>query len=327
MKFTKTAVAVAIAGIAVAIAGIASAPMVATATTTISGVVQVKVQDDDAEGTELDFAAGDVRVAIGTEHELNSGLTGYGNLQMNLDDLTGEGGIAQDFAAVDADGNPIDPDGVDNDRDPLNLSSPATVSSDNVYVGVKGGFGDIRWGEIPLGVEYGQLANDIHDVGAAVADGLSYTGAFGPVSFGLNFSPEEDSDMIGLGGKFNYGGFTIGAGFEERAELANLAVGTSFAFAGASVGLQYWTQEQDGDVDDVTNIAAKLGYGIGNVSLGLTFSMLDNSGDSEETVIRLDAGYDMGGGMDISTRINSTSDDVDENDDVLYWRVMLTKNF
>lgn len=360
MKFVKTAVAV-------AIAGIASAPLVATATTTISGVVQVKVQDDDVDGSKVNFAAGDVRAAIGTEHELNSGLTGYGNLQLNLDDLTGQGGIAQDFATIGEDGAPLDPDNTANDRDPLNLSSPATVSADNVYVGVKGGFGDIRWGEIPLGVEYGQLANDIHDVGGTVAAGLSYTGAFGPVSFGLNYSPDADnnSDMVGVGAKFNYGGFTIGLGAEDRGELMNASVGTSFAFAGFSVGVQYWTMEQadsegsaavaavaadptatppveavaavaavaGGSVGDSTNIALKLGYGIGDLSLGLTFSLLgadDGDGD-EETVLRLDAGYDLGGGMDISTRINSTSTDVaaggDDVDDVLYWRVMLTKNF
>ena len=320
MKFVKTAVAV-------AIAGIASAPMVATATTTISGVVQVKVQDDDTDGSKVNFAAGDVRAAIGTEHELNSGLTGYGNMQLNLDDLTGQGGINQEGVLSGT----VDPDGTVNDRDEVNLSSPATVSADNVYVGVKGGFGDIRWGEIPLGVEYGQLANDIHDVGGTVAGGLSYTGAFGPVSFGLNYSPdaENNSDMVGVGAKFNYGGFTIGLGAEDRGELMNASVGTSFAFAGASVGLQYWTMEQDGDADDTTNIAAKLGYGIGDLSLGLTFSVLtpDEDAGAEETVIRLDAGYDLGGGMDISTRINSTSLDADDTDDVLYWRVMLTKNF
>jgi hypothetical protein len=138
--------------------------------------------------------------------------------------------------------------------------------------------------------------------------------------------------MVGIGAKFNYGGFTIGLGAEDRSELMNASVGTSFAFAGASVGLQYWTMEQDGNTDDTTNIALKLGYGIGDLSLGFTFSQLsaDGGDGDEETVLRLDAGYDLGGGMDISTRINSTSTDAAagvDPEDVLYWRVMLTKNF
>ncbi|MFK7893735.1 MAG: hypothetical protein AB8B63_23160, partial [Granulosicoccus sp.] len=40
------------------------------------------------------------------------------------------------------------------------VSIKKSPSYDNVYVGIKGGFGDFRIGEIPLAVEYGQVAND-----------------------------------------------------------------------------------------------------------------------------------------------------------------------
>jgi len=81
-------------------------------------------------------------------------------------------------------------------------------------------------------------------------------------------------------------------------------------------------------VDDQTNIAVKLGYSIAGVSLGLTYSTLEQ-GDTE-TRIRLDAGYDLGGGLDVSTRIDSTSTDSDAADaaeDLVAWRLMLTKAF
>ena len=358
MKFQKTA-------IAAIVAGFAAAPMMASADTVLSGVVQVKFQGDDtdevvddpltldvdetAPGGDVNIAAGDVRVAIATEHELNSGLIGYGNLQLNLDDLTGEGGV--EGAGIQAD--VADPEGTLTDEDIVELASSATVSSDNVYVGVKGGFGDIRFGEIPLAVEYGQLANDIDDVGTTVPGGLSYTGVFGPVGFGLNFSPEADSDMIGAGINFNFAGATIGAGFEDRAEQTNFAVGVSYAIAGVSLAAHYWTQGQldfetddeagtttfTSDLDDITNIAVQAGYAIAGVSIGVTYSLLttavgedgtENTAEDEKTAIRLDLGYDLGGGMDISTRINSTSTDAAfgaDPDDVVDYRVMLSKTF
>jgi len=370
MKFQKTA-------IAITIAGFAAAPMMASADTVLSGVVQVKYQGTDKEDdpatasdeSAADMAAGDVRVAIASEHELSSGLIGYGNLQLNLDDLTGQGGVAGQGIAVQED--TADADGSLTDEDLVELTSSATVASDNVYVGVKGGFGDVRLGEIPLAVEYGQLANDIHDVGGTVVDGLSYTGTFGPVAFGLNHSLGEDSDVIGAGIKFNFAGATIGAGFEDRNELTNFSVGASYAIAGFSLAAHAWSKGQidfdttdgaDGDLesvsvseslDDQTAVALQVGYGIAGVSIGVTFSQQTTQGgvnlDAEgqpiadegtgvavsstttdevvQQIVRLDLGYDLGGDMAISTRIQNTSDDVDGSEDLIEYRVMLSKSF
>jgi len=369
MKYTKTA-------LAVAIAGFAATPMMAAAETTLSGLVQVKVagveSDDDDLQKDANFEAGDVRVAINREHELDNGLIGYGNLQMNVDDLTSEGGFGQD-AAVQI--PQFDQDGSLTDEDPVELSSEATVSSDNVYVGVKGGFGDVRFGEIPLAVEYGQLANDIHDVGTTVPGGASYEGTFGPVGLILNASPENDSDMFGVGAKFGFAGASIGVGWEERAEQTNLAAGASYTIAGFSLAAHFWSQGQvdfdfdegEGatdnlalttDLDDRTAFAVQAGYEIAGVTLGLTYSMQTTeagtlvgadgtvftpgddgvipagvtatAGEGEEAIIRFDAGYALGGGMDISTRIQNKATDNDvgvDPDDELEYRVMLTQTF
>jgi len=79
MKFQKTLVAV-------AIAGIAAVPMIASADTTLSGVVQIQATGNDSDGDagDLRIAAGDVLFGIATEHELNSGLTGYGSLRSGI---------------------------------------------------------------------------------------------------------------------------------------------------------------------------------------------------------------------------------------------------
>lgn len=321
MKFVKTAVAV-------AIVGIAAAPMIASADTTLSGVVQTKVQGTDADGDDPDIAAGDVRVGVVSEHELNNGMTGYGSVKLTVDDLLGEvGGVG----GLTVPGNPTE------SGEGTTQAIDGTVKADDVYVGIKGGFGDIRLGEVPVALEYGQLANDIHDVSGDIGDGLSYTGTFGPASIVLNYSPEEDSDVLGVGAKFNFAGATIGVGFADQGSGAdsdadsttNLAVGASYAIAGVSLAAQYWTQEAE--PDDNTSIAVKAGYGIGAVSGAVTFSTLETA-LLDNTVIRLDLKYDFGGGFDISTRIDNVSTDsnvaaVPDPEDLVAYRVMLTKSF
>lgn len=356
MKFTKTAVAV-------AIAGFVAVPMTASAETTLSGLVQIQVRgaDSDAGDEDLSFAAGDVRVAINSQNEIIGGLTGYGNIQFNLDDLTGEGG---DLLVVP--GPQEDETGVGID------GTAGTVAADNIYAGIRGGFGDIRVGEIPLAIEYAQLANDIFDIGVEVSDGISYVGAFGPVGLIANYSLEDpDSDMAGIGARFALGGVTVGAGYELRSlsdeETGNAAFGISFAIAGFSIAAHYALLESSlaSDIDlgdtgvqldesDATVLAVQVGYGIAGVNLAVTYQLtqqddfdfqlsaddpdLNSLSDAEFSVIRLDAGYDLGGGMDISTRISAFANDGDFEtdgfddgatigDDRTEYRVQLTKTF
>ncbi len=293
MKFTKTAVAL-------AVASIAAAPMMASATTTLSGVVQIKLQGSDADGDAGDptIAAGDVHLGLSHEHTMNNGLTAYGNYRLDVDGLSN--------AAAD-----------------VGAESVKTLGSrDSVYVGMKGGFGDLRFGEIPLAVEYGQLSNDIFDVGGEISGGISYTNGFGPATIGLNWSPGQNSDVLGAGIKFNVGGFTIGLGAEDRNELMNMSAGVSFAYAGASIGAHFASKET-GAADDEEIVGVKVGYGIGDVSLGVTF-MQQTIGDADNTAARLDIGYDMGGNMNLSTRINSTDNDGADGSD---WRIQLSKSF
>jgi hypothetical protein len=286
MKFTKTAVVV-------AIAGIAAAPMMAAAETTLSGVVQINLQGTDADddAADLTFAGGDVNINLNAQQALNSGLTGYGNYRLDGDSLSGGG-----------------------------------LTSDSVHVGVKGGFGDFRLGEVNTIAEYGQVAGDLHDQTGAINGGVHYEGSFGPASIGLVWAPENNEDVIGAGAKFSLGGFAIGVGAEERAGEMNASVGASFGFAGASVAVHYVTKEQGAD-EDGTVIAAKVGYGIAGINLGLTYSQAEDIADFE-TKIRFDAGYDLGGGMGISTRVTSSVDNTDATvDDLLEYRVQLSKSF
>ncbi|MEE9332470.1 MAG: porin [Granulosicoccaceae bacterium] len=306
MKLTKTAVAL-------AVASFVAMPMAASATTTLSGLVQIKIgaADEDVDGTADDesdpkIAAGDVLFGITTDHTMNNGLTGYGSMRADFNSLSNEG----------------------------------AAQADSAYVGMKGGFGDLRFGEIPLAVEYGQLSNDIYDVGGEINGGMSYTGGFGPASVILNYSPGRNSDAVGAGIKFNAGGFTIGLGAEERNELANAAAGVSFSYAGASIGIHGATLEQGGGVDDTEIFGVKVGYGVGNLSLAVTHMtqssqtavaadatatppVLASVADSDVDTTRFDIVYDLGGDTEVSSRINSYGGDADGSD----WRIQLTKFF
>ena len=338
MKFTKRAVAV-------AIAGIAAAPMVASADTTLSGVIEINVFGDDVDDSDVAVGVGDINFGIGTEHELDSGLTGYGNIRIDVDRLSNAG-------AVDIDNDPL------NEEDDVTIGSAGTA--DSIFVGIKGGFGNFRLGEIPLTVEYGQVANDLFDVGAEINGGLSYTGNFGPVGLGLNYSPEgnnDGEDIYGVGVNFALGGFAFGLGFEDRANNTNASAGVSFAFAGASIAAHYWIQENGdaaiaevvaaaadptavppteavaavapADADDVQSIAVQVGYGFAGVTASVTYAILDGDRDdrgADGQFARLDLGYALGGGTLLSARVNYENDDVIDADVVSY-RVQLAKSF
>lgn len=312
MKFQKTLVAV-------AIAGIAAVPMVASADTTLSGVVEINLFGDDADDNELAVGVGDVLFGINAEHELNSGLTGYGNLRIDLDRLSNDG-------AEDLVNDPLD------EEDDVTVGSAGTA--DAVFAGIKGGFGDFRIGEIPLAVEFGQKANDLFDVGAEINGGLSYTGNFGPVGIGLNYSPPGNDDgedgsqdaITGAGIKFGLAGFSIGAGFEDRNELTNSAVGASFGFAGASVAAHFWSQEEGAGDGDLESVAIRVAYAIAGFDAALTFATQEDDGGTDEESVRLDVGYQLGGGTYASARVTTETDNV-ANDDLTSYRVQLAKSF
>jgi len=299
--------------VAVAIAGLAAVPMAASADTTLSGAVQLQLLGNDGPGNSGDarFDAGDVLVGVSASHELNSGLTGYGSLRIDLNRLSNAGTQTFDL-------------GTPEESDDIRVGSAGTA--DSVFVGVKGGFGDIRIGEVPNAVEFGQLSTDIYDIAGEVNGGISYTGSFGPASIIAQFSPENNSDVIGVGAKFSLGGFNIGVGGENRGDNTNAAVGVSFAFSGASIAAHFWNKGVSGG-DDITSFSVKAGYGFGGVSAGLTFTAQEDGGAIDDSAVRLDLGYGLGGGMDISTRIQTNSDNTPGGSDSSAWRLQLTKTF
>lgn len=327
MKFTKSF-------LAVAIAGIAAAPMMASATTTLSGVVEIKLSGDDSDDDgpfrstkagDAGIFANDVLMGVAAEQALNSGLTGYGSLRYDLNTTSGGG----------------------------------FDDADSVYVGVKGGFGDLRFGEVPNPGEYGQVNDILTDMGTTINNGVSYVGSFGGATVGVAYSPAINQDVLAAGAKFAWNGLALGVGFQDartvnddaveavEADPANnvaavaavlgtedqrdnISASVGFSYAGASINLGYVVlgeavTDANGNADDETAIVAQVGYSIAGVSLGLTY---DAQTESEDNQLRLDAGYDLGGGTRISSRVNIFSDGAAGGpDDLTDWRIMLGKVF
>ena len=297
MKLTKTV-------LAVAIAGIAATPMMASATTTLSGVVELRFEGSDDETAttntngetgfeagEAKIGTGDVLFGISTSQALNSGLTGYGSVRFDLDTFSGGG----------------------------------PGSADSVYVGVKGGFGDLRMGEVANPGEYGQISDAFFDMGTTINEGIGYVGSFGGATIGASYSPSTNQDVFGVGAKFAWNGLSLGVGMQNLDEKSNISASAGFSFAGASIALGYEVVEDGAGTDDENHIKAKVGYSISGVSLGLTF---ETATESEDSGVRFDAGYDLGGGMRVSTRINAFTDGADSGaDDKTDWRLMFSKTF
>ncbi|MFK7890402.1 MAG: hypothetical protein AB8B63_06270, partial [Granulosicoccus sp.] len=123
-------------------------------------------------------------------------------------------------------------------------------------------------------------------------------------------------------------------GFEDRSESQNISAGATFTFAGASIAAHYWTKEVDLDNGGVTNeetegFAIQGGYGFGGVAAKLTFATIESANNDtvDGNKIRLDLGYDLGGGLNASTRITATTDDSEGGEDLTEWRVQLAKSF
>lgn len=294
MKFQKTA-------LAVAIAGLVAAP-VAMADVTMSGVVEVGIFGSDADGDAGDPSVdnNDVILNIGFNHTMDNGATGYGHYRI-------DGGLSQNGK-----------------------------TSDNIHVGVKGGFGDIRLGEVPDALEYGQVANDaLFDIGGE-EEGISYTSpSFGGATIGVTYSPtnsDEDDvqtdDKVSAGIKFGVGNFGIGIGAgNDICGEAAMSAGATASFGAVSLAAAFKSTENF-NPDDCTDGADRETIGltaatnIGAVGAKLTYEAEAGDFDEDETLIRLDLSYGLGGGTSVTSRITNLS----EADSTEY-RVLLVKTF
>ena len=315
MKYTKTAAALTLAGIA------ASPLAQAETTVSLSGQVAIGILGSDADDIDainigdnlgpdpanptidliadeddvvaaarpgdLTLFGDDAIVAVRAETDIGGGLTAYSNWRADVS-LTG-----------------------------------SQAAGDNIFVGIKGDFGDFRIGEVPDATGYGQI-NDI--LGGSDIDGedtgLSYTGSFGGFTFGANWSPEGSSDRIGAGVQFNIGGFGVGIGVGDDDGRDELSAKATFALAGFDVGVSYKDLDEDREV-----LGLEGSYGIDKWSFNIGFEGELGDVNEDDTVVRFNAGYDIAPSLNLSGRINVFTDDDDDDGDLVDYRLLLQKVF
>jgi len=313
MKHTKTAAAL-------ALAGIAATPLAqADTTVTLSGQVAIGIigsdvddidaidigdpigQDENgltifateddvvsaAQPGDLTLFGDDAIIAVRAETDIGAGLTAYSNYRTDVS-LTGSG-----------------------------------ANGDNIFVGIRGDFGDFRIGEVPDATGFGQI-NDILSGSDIDGEdfGLSYTGEFSGFTFGVNWSPEGSSDRVGAGVKFDFAGFGVGVGVGDDDGRTEFSAKATYAIAGFDVGVSFK------DLDDEFEVLGlEAGYGIGSWSFNVGFEGAVGDVNEDDTVVRFNAGYDIAPSLNLSGRVNVFTDDDDDDGDVVDYRLLLQKTF
>jgi hypothetical protein len=263
--------------IAMAIASVVSAPAYAA----VGGFGSMGIKSSDAVGvaggTEI---IGIFGLNASGSTETNGGSTVYGNLSLTSSnaEMSGQSGA--------------------------NFFVTGTV------VGIKGGFGDVFFGNGGSGVHMAQLAGDRHDVsqGGRTRNGVGYQNSFGPVSLRVTTDP-SDSGVSSMGVQGQVAGITVGVGMEDK----DTTVGASMGFGAMSVAVHSTTWDAPSD----TSVAVKLSYAAGDVSASFQTETL-----ASNTKSQIDASYALGGGA--SVKLRSRMDDTKTGE---YTRVMLGMSF
>jgi hypothetical protein len=181
------------------------------------------------------------------------------------------------------------------------------IRSDDMYVGFKGGFGEVRMGDTDNGcdaVDTGWVADDnfiSHESGGCGAgdqNNITYKGSRGPVSYAVGYSPDvdagstvagEDTVSVGIAGKV--GPATVSLGYETAGDWDNTVLGVSGNFGPVAAGIR--ASKADGgdtDVGYTAQYSARgnkfyVGYGDINDDMNTLFLGYNRSIGSNTTFI------------------------------------------
>ncbi len=171
-------------------------------------------------------------------------------------------------------------------------------------VGLKGGFGELRFGRqytpifwSSIGYDFtgfGLQNNHVAIAGSAVrwSNSVEYRNNFGPIRVILGYSFDEananDNDNMGLGVNYDGGNWGVGFGYHDESTAASdetiIHVGGKMALGSLSLGLNYGQSDlgQAGGAGDRTDIdlsvALKVGAA-GNIFLNVLNKEVDGGND------------------------------------------------
>ena len=136
-----------------------------------------------------------------------------------------------------------------------------SVTTDDIYVGMKGGFGEARFGDTDNGcdaTDVGGYPDYIFDIGVAGCSGsdqnnITYIGTAGAISYAASYSPENNVDnfSVGVKGKFGPASVSLGhtaGGNSVNAPADTTVLGLAGAFGPVGLGLRV------SDVKDMPNL-------------------------------------------------------------------------
>jgi len=278
--------------IALSIATLAAPAMAAT--TTLSGVVEVEIAGTDVEDSEIALGFGDVRLNVKSSTELSEGLTGYGNVRF------------------DADNNNVTP------------------FSDVVKVGVKGGFGDVSFGDVGSPAGKGALGGDLYDSTPGNSAGIHYKNTFAGANVGVGVklpgNTGSDDAEIHFGADYGIAGATLGAGVMSAGDAMYASAGAGYSISGVDLGLSYETWDDGLDNDDSTIDVIGAMAGTSVADWGLTGKMyVATQEEVDTTAFELDATKDLADDFALSLTLGSTT--VGEDDAVMAYGATLSKSF
>lgn len=166
-------------------------------------------------------------------------------------------------------------------------------------VGLKGGFGEVRFGRQYTPIFYSSIVYDFsgfgwHNNHVAIAGSavrldnmVEYRNKFGGVQVIAGYAPGERSgatdpdDVIGIGLNYSGGSWGVGFGYHDEGAQTVMHVGGKVQLGAFGVGLNYGASDTDGGADrtDIDlSLALKVGAS-GNMVLNLLNKEVDGGND------------------------------------------------
>lgn len=209
----------------------------------VSGRVNIGIQDDGTDTTVRNWAS---RVRVEGSEELDNGLTVTGKYEFG-----------------------VDTDASDNGN--------GALSTRIAYVGLKGGFGEVRVGhDWQTFYNYGLAPVDIANWGSCIAcvgygrtgEAITYMGGAGNFKFGATVyaSDEEQGDGYELGASTQLGSVSLSGAMRDTDATGDeplYAIAASTDVGPISAAAQYMARKNDGD-----SVNLHLGYQNAYVAYG-----------------------------------------------------------
>lgn len=270
----------------IAVAAALVAPAAAMADTTLYGKLHASVGSvDNGTDSQTVVESHSSRFGVKGSTELDNGLSATYGLEYG----------------IDLDG--------DNSR---------TLAARNTFVGVKGGFGEVRVGRhdtpaklATAGLDafadtYGAMENIIATDGQRVDNAVAYINKFGPVGFAVAHTTDlvnndadaaDDTNANTMMVNYGNGPYYAGLGYTDIDAVAketNVGLGWK-AEAGHFANLVYEQVDADGTPNDDTNMYVAGGFKTGAATIKAAYgkSETDNvAGEEEQTTVGVD--YSLG---------------------------------